>query len=121
MKRLLIGVTAFSSAAFLISLLIFTADTVGLKWAAAAGALGIAVAGLAFYSYLLASRTDTIMKEIQTSLSQIKELQEEIQKEQKEQGEKQSSGPPIVAGLQAVSQYYMDYFTKQKEDSGEKS
>lgn len=117
MKRVLFSIAAFSLVAFLISLLIFIVDTVELKWATAAGALGAAGVGLAYYSCLLALRTDAMMNEIHLSLSQIKGLQEEIQKEQKEQSEQKSSGPAIVASLQAVSQYYMDYINKQKGEA----
>ena len=51
------------------------------------------------------------MAEMSATLDRIEGLQEEILKEQKEQA---SSGPPIVASLEAMSKYYMDYINKQK-------
>jgi len=49
-------------------------------------------------------------------LNQIEDLQKEIQSEQKEQT---NSGTPIVASLEAISQYYMDFLTKQKNEDAE--
>ncbi len=51
------------------------------------------------------------MTEMDAALARIEGLQEEIRKEQNERA---SSGPPIIASLQAMSQYYMDYINKQK-------
>jgi len=56
------------------------------------------------------------MTKLDATLARIEGLQEEIRKEQKEQA---SSGPPIVASLQAMSQYYMDYISKQKGEDKE--
>ncbi|MFC1953428.1 hypothetical protein ACFLWR_04785 [Chloroflexota bacterium] len=111
MKRILISITAFSLMAFLISLLVFVVDTVELKWAITAGALGALGIGLAFNSYLLALRTDTRMNEIQVTISQIIGLQDKLQEEQSEQ---KSSGSQIIPTLEVFSQFYMDYLNKQK-------
>jgi len=84
-----------------------------IKWAAPAVGLALIALGLGINSILIAVETNKRMINIDITLTQIKGLQEEIQKEQKEQG---STGPPIVASLQAMSQYYMDYIKKQKEE-----
>ena len=116
MKRALFSVAAFSLSAFLISLLVFIADAVELKWAIAAGALGLVGVGLALNSFMLTLHTDRRMNEINATLSRIEDLQKEIQKEQKERA---NSSSPIVTSLQALSQYYMDFLTKQKSEAGQ--
>ena len=113
MKLALFSVTGFSLAAFLVSLLVFIVDAVELKWAIAAGALGLVGVGLALNSFMLTLRTDGRMNKINATLSRIEDLQEEIQKEQKEQA---NSSSPIVTSLQALSQHYMDLLTKQKSE-----
>jgi len=53
---------------------------------------------------------------IRKDLEEIKQLlkdQDEILREQK------STGPPIVASLEAISKYYMDYISKQKGEDRE--
>ena len=58
----------------------------------------------------------TLKKHIEKAQS---ELQEEIKKAQEEQP---SSSKPILATLEGLSQYYLDYIAKQKEkDENEKS
>ncbi len=116
MKRALFSVAAFSLAAFLISLLVFIVDAVDLKWAIAAGALGLVGVGLVLNSFMLTLHTDRRMNEINATLSRIEDLQKEIQKEQKEQA---NSSSPIVTSLQALSQYYMDFLTKEKSEDGQ--
>jgi len=74
MKRILFSITAFSLAALLISLLIFVVDATELKWAIAAGALGLVGVGLALNHLMLALRTDGKIKEINTTLSRIEDL-----------------------------------------------
>jgi len=108
------SLAAFALAAFIISLLVHIVDTIELKWAIAAGAVGLVGVGLALNSLLLALRTDSKMNEINATLSRIEDLQREIQEIQKEQKEQVDSRSAIVAPLQALSQYYMDYLTKQK-------
>ncbi|MFC1874304.1 hypothetical protein ACFLYX_03275 [Chloroflexota bacterium] len=117
MKRALIGITAFSLVALIVSLIIFIVDAAGIKWAILAGATGLVATGFAIHSSMLALRTDSMMNEIRTRLGNVEKLQEEMHEEQKEQSEQKSSGPPIVASLQALSQYYMDYINKQKGDA----
>jgi hypothetical protein len=113
----IISVAAFVLAAFVVSLLVYIVDSIELKWAIASGALGLVGAGLALNSFILTLRTDNRMKEINTTLSRIEDLQREIQKEQKEQAK---SSSPIVMSLQALSQYYIDYLAKQaKQKSGD--
>ena len=62
-------------------------------------------------------KTDQILDK----LIKIEDLQKEIQSEQKEQKEQESSRQPIIASLQAFTQYYMDYIANQKESENEKS
>jgi len=87
------------------------AESIFITMALPAIGLALIALGLGLNSFLIAEETNKRMNNIDATLTQIKEFQEEIQKEQKEQG---SKGPPIVASLQAMSQYYMDYINKQK-------
>jgi hypothetical protein len=85
-----------------------------IKWAAPAVALGFISVGLGVNSLVLVNHTDRKIETMNEALKSIKQLQEEIQKEQKEQS---SSSSKIVPTLQAFSQLYLDYLSKQK--SGE--
>lgn len=116
MKPAIISIAAFAIAAFIMAILGYVTESIELRWAILAGALGLLGAGLVFNSYMLALRTDNIMKEINTTLLRIEDIQREIQKEQKEQANSSSS---IVMPLQALSQYYMDYLAQQAKQKGE--
>ncbi|MFC2038374.1 hypothetical protein ACFLUG_01195 [Chloroflexota bacterium] len=119
MRRILISMTAFSLIGLIISLLVFAIGSTELKWAIAGGAIGVVGIGLALNHLMLALRTDGEIREINTTLSRIEDLQKEMQKAQQEQ---ESAGPPIIASLQAMSQYYMDYVNEPKgEQNNEKS
>ncbi len=87
------------------------AESIFIRMAFPAIGLALIALGLGLNSFLITEETNKRMNNIEATLTQIKDLQEEIQKEQKEQG---SKGPPIIASLQAMSQYYMDYINKQK-------
>ena len=110
MKQSIVIVTAFALAAIIMALLGYIIESIDLRWAILAGALGLLGAGLALNSFLLALRLDNRIKEINTALSRIEDLQKEIQKEQEEHTK---SSSPMVMSLQALSQHYMDYLTKQ--------
>jgi len=89
-----------------------------IRWAAPAFGLGIIAVGLSLASYLIASHTDRKISKMEDAVTRIECLHEEIRKEQKEQA---NSSSPVVTSLQAISQYYMDFLTKQKgEQNNEK-
>ena len=50
-------------------------------------------------------------------LNKIEGILEEMQSKQKEQA---NSGTPIVASLEAMSKYYIDYLAKQKSEGENK-
>lgn len=54
--------------------------------------------------------------QILDKLNKIEGMLEEMQSEQKERA---NSGPPIIASLEAMSRYYMDYLAKQKGEAEE--
>ena len=78
--------------------------------------LGLILIGLGVNSLVLVSQTDRKIKAINVTLENIEQIQEAIQREQKEQS---SSPSTIVPTLQAFSQLYLDYLTKQQRGGGE--
>lgn len=112
MRQVLFSVAVFILAAFVMALLGYIIDSVELRWAILAGALGLLGAGLACNSFILTLRTDNRMKEINTTLSRIEGLQRDMQAEQKEQAKFSS---PIVTLSQALMQSYIEYLSKQAE------
>jgi len=110
-RRYAIIFSSFVVVALLMGLVGWLAESMVMRWVAPAIGLALISIGLGVNSLVMAADTDRRMSEIQAKLARIVDLQVEIQEKQKEQA---SSGPPIVASLQAMSQYYMDYINKQK-------
>ena len=110
-RRLVINLSFFTVLALILCLVGWFAQSEMIKWAAPAFGVAILAAGLGVNSLIIALDTDKKMTEMGAALARIEGLQEEIRKEQNERA---SSGPPIIASLQAMSQYYMDYINKQK-------
>ena len=81
-----------------------------VMWFAPVVSLGLISIGLGVNSLVLASHTDRKIEAISVTLGNI----EQIHKEQKEQSGSRST---IVPTLQAFSELYLDYLTKQQ--SGE--
>ena len=102
--------------ALLLGVIGWVTESTTLKWAAPAIGLALISVGLGVNSLIIALHTDRKMKEMDATLARIEGLQEEIQKEQKEQA---SSSPTIIAPLQALSQYYLDYLTSKKREDEE--
>ncbi len=65
---------------------------------------------------MTALHTEKRVSELGAVLTRIEGIAEEMRKEQNEQA---SSGPPIIASLQAISQQYMDYVNKQQREDKE--
>lgn len=84
-----------------------------IRWVAPAFGLALIAVGLGVNSWIIALHTEKRATEMGAALARIESLAEEMRKEQNERA---SSGTPIVASLQAMSQYYMDYINKRKED-----
>ena len=82
-----------------------------IRWVAPAFGLALIAVGLGLYSLIITLHTEKRAIEMGAALTRIEGLAEEMRKEQSERA---SSGPPIIASLQAMSQYYMDYMNKQK-------
>jgi len=98
------------------ALLGYIVDSVDIRWAILAGALGILGAGLTYNSYMFTLSTDNRMEEINTTLSRIEELQREIQRKQMELAK---SSSPIVNLSQALLQNYIDYLSKQTKQTND--
>ena len=99
--------------ALIFGLIVWLLEPLALKLGASAIALSFVSLGLALNSFWTARHIDKRMDKMDATLTQIVDLQQEIQKEQKEQA---SSRSPIVTSLQALSQYYLDYIAKQKRE-----
>jgi sulfite exporter TauE/SafE len=90
-----------------------------ITWIIPIVTLGLILLGLGINSLVLVTHTYKKIEAISETLKSIEQIQEAIQKEQKEQS---SSNPPIVPTLQAFSQLYLDYVTKQQiKDEQQKS
>ena len=113
-RRLYYSLTIIILAVFL-GLFGWFTESSSIRWVAPAFGLALIAVGLGVNSLIIALHTERRMTEMGAVLARIENLQEEIRKEQNEQA---SSGPPIVASLQAMSQYYMDYINKQKGRQG---
>lgn len=81
-----------------------------VMWFAPVVSLGLTSIGLGVNSLVLVRHTDKKIEAITVTLENIEQMQEAIQKDQKEQ----SSQSTIVPTLQAFSQLYLDYLTKQQ-------
>ena len=106
--RLLISVCAFIIGALILGI-------IGrLSWETVfnAYALGVLSVGLGANSLMISLNTAKRTNSIEAALTRIASLQEEIKKAQEEQP---SSSKPILATLEGLSQYYLDYIAKQKE------
>ncbi len=88
----------------------------GITWIVPILTLGLILLGLGINSLVLVTHTYKRVEAISETLKSIEQIQEAIQKEQS------SSSPPIVPTLQAFSQFYLDYVTKQQnKDEPQKS
>ena len=80
--------------------------------------------GLGINSLLISLHTDKKINEVNSTLKRIETLQTEMQKEPKEQSGSESK---IIPTLEAFSQFYFSYLSKQKsgklmqEDSNKES
>ena len=82
-----------------------------IKWGSYAIGFAVISIGLGISGTKQGLETNNKIEKMEETLSRIENLQEEIRKEQNERA---NSGPPIVASLEAMSKYYMDYINKQR-------
>jgi len=111
--RYFIILLSFIILALLVVIAGLVAGSTTIKWITPAIALALISVGLGLNSLTIALHTDKRMNEMDATLTRIEGLQEELQKEQKEQA---NSSSPVVTSLQALSQIYFDYMAKQKEE-----
>jgi len=113
--RLLISICAFIIGASILGIIgRFSGETVFTAYA-----LGVLAVGLGANSLMISLNTAKRTNSIEATLTRIASLQEEIKKAQEEQP---GSSKPILATLEGLSQYYLDYIAKQREkDENEKS
>ena len=75
-------------------------------------ALGVLAVGLGVNSMVIALNADKRTDNIEATLTRIASLQEEIKKAQEEQP---GSSTTILSTLEGLSQYYLDYISRQRE------
>jgi hypothetical protein len=109
--RPFISLLSFILLALIVVLLGLLTQSSELKWAAAATGLALIAVGLGVNSFMISLRADRKINELNTTLTRIETLQIEMQKEHEE---KSSSKSMIIPTLEAFSQFYLDYLTKQK-------
>ena len=114
--RPFISLVSFILLALILGLAGWFTQSEMMKWATLAVALAFVSVGLGVNSLIITLHIGREATRMETKLARIEGLQEEMQKEQTEQKEQKSSGPSIIASLQAMSQTYMDYINKQKEE-----
>ncbi|MFO7996359.1 MAG: hypothetical protein R6U93_04320 [Dehalococcoidia bacterium] len=103
-----ISVIAFSIGALILGIIAWLSGEIVFG----AYALGVLSVGLGVNSLMISLSADRRTNSIEATLTRIESLQEEIKKAQEE---KPSSGKPLLAALEGLSQYYFDYIAKQKE------
>jgi hypothetical protein len=101
----------FVVAAIVLGIISWVTLSPTVKWVTPIIALGLISVGLGVNSIVLVRHTDKKIEAINETLRTIGQVQEELQKEQKEQT---SSRSHIVPTLQAFSQLYLDYLAKQE-------
>ncbi len=107
--RLFVYLFAFSIGALILGIIGWISGEAVLN----AYALGVLSVGLGVNSLMISLNTEKRTNSMEAALTRIESIQEEIKKAQEEQP---SSGKPLLATLQGLSQYYLDYMSKQKGD-----
>ncbi len=110
--RPFISLLSFILIALIVILLGLFTQSLELKWAAAIG-LALVAVGLGVNSFVISRNTDRKINELNTTLTRIEALQTEMRKAHEEQS---SSKTMIIPTLEAFSQLYLDYLTKQKSE-----
>lgn len=105
------GLYSFIILAIIFVVVMLFIGTPETKWIVPAIGLALIATGLGFTSFVIALSTERAINTINLKLEHVEQLQQDIQKELKE---KEDSRSPLVASLQALSQYYQDYIAKQK-------
>ncbi|MFC2056317.1 hypothetical protein ACFLTO_01970 [Chloroflexota bacterium] len=119
MKRRLYYPLIIIILAVLLGLFGWFTESSSIRWVALAFGLALVAVGLGVNSLIIALHTEKRATEIWAVLARIEGMAEEMRKEQNEQ---RNSSPQIISTLQALSQYYSDYLSKQKGgQSNEKS
>ena len=110
--RPFISLLSFILIALIVILLGLFTQSLEFKWAAAIG-LALVAVGLGVNNFMMSRNTDRRMNELNATLTRIETLQTEMQKAHEEQS---SSKTMIIPTLEAFSQLYLDYLTKQKTE-----
>ena len=114
--RAFIGFFIFIIIAVALGITSIFVESVPSKWALGAVALGIIGIGLGLNSLIIAIDTNRRMNELKLTIKSILETNEELKRNLNEQKEQKDSHSNIVPTLQAFSQLYIDYISKQKSE-----
>ena len=86
-------------------------ESTTVRWIAPAFGLALIAIGLGVNSLIIVFHTEKRVDDMGAAIARIEGLAEEMRNEQKEQ---KNTGPPVVASIEAISKYYMDYISQQK-------
>ncbi len=113
--RQFIPIFAFSLGALVLAIIGWTSGQAVLN----AYALGVLSLGLGINSLMISLHTTRRMKSVEATLTRIEGLQQEIKRGQEQQP---STSKPILATLEGLTQYYLDYMAQHKaKNENEKS
>ncbi len=112
-RQYFIGLYSFIILAVIFAIVMLFIGSPEIKWVVTAIGLALIAIGLGLSSFFIALHADSTTSTMNSTLERIEQTQKDIQTELKEQA---SSRSPVVTSLQALSQYYLDYMSKQKEE-----
>ena len=113
-RRLFIGLYSFIILAIIFTVAALFTGSPEIKWIIPAIGLALISIGLGLTSFFIALNADSTVSMINSKLEEIKQIQQDMHAELQQQ---KSSSSPIVATLQGLSQHYLDYLTKQKQEN----
>ena len=110
-RQYLVVFYSFSVLVIIFMIVMMFIGSPEIKWIGTAIGLALIAIGLGLSSFFIALHADSTTSIMNSILERIEQTQKDIQTELKEH---ESSRSPVIASLQALSQYYLDYIEKPK-------
>ncbi len=115
-RRLLVSLYSLLAMSIILIAVALFIGSPEVKWIVAAVGLATVSVGLGITSFVISLHAASTTSKMVSTLNQIEKTQQDILTELKRE---KSSSPPIVASLQAFSQFYLDYLQKQASKDAE--